>query len=316
MVSMASLNIAILGDNAEKRASAAHEFGKKGSIDDIAFYHTVFQGKVISTIDPCTYPDKLRALLQAVNLVDYALVLVEEPTPVLGEIIVCLELLGLKSVFVTDRDLTPFISNTSLKDSKIFATVQEARTFLYSQEVPLVEGKAYALIDHCFDVKGVGTVALGVLKRGRISVHDTITAYPLGRGIEIKSIQKNDEDVKEVFSGDRFGFSIKNAKAGEVDRGTVLSANAIEVRKEFECEITVTKFYRGSVKNEEALHLNIGLQLEPVMVKCDSEILPGKSGRARIISEKPLALEENERMLLCNLNGKGLRVMAGVKPIK
>ena len=307
-VLMPSLNIAVLGEDAERRASAAQALGKKGTADDISFYNTVFQGKIITAIDPLAYPVKFPVLPQTLCLSDIALVVAEKPSPVLGEIIVALDVMGMKAVFLTSVDLKPLLAATSLKDSSIFSDIQEAREFLFAQEIPQVQGSTLIHIDHCFEVKGVGTVALGIVKRGEIGVHDRITAYPAGKEIEVKSIQKNDDDVTTASCGDRVGLALKNVKTGEVTRGTVLSTEKIRVEKELSCELSALKFSKEPLVNDEALHLSAGLQFEPCRLEVPEVVKAGEKGEGTIKTEKPVAFLKDEKLLLCDLNAKGLRI--------
>jgi selenocysteine-specific translation elongation factor len=308
---MPSLNIAVLGEDAERRTAAAQALGKRGTADDISFYHTVFQGKIITAIEPLAYPEKFPVLPQTLCLSDIALVVADKPSPVLGEMIVALDLLGIKAVFLGSFDLKPLLAQTSLKDSSIFSEIQDAREFLFEQESPKVEGSNLIYIDHCFEVKGVGTVALGIIKRGGIGVHDRITAYPVGKEIEVKSIQKNDEDVDSAVWGDRVGLALKNVKSGEITRGTVLSEEKIFAEREFACELAALKFAKEPLVNDAALHLSAGLQFEPCRLEIQGEIKPGEKGRGVIRTEKPVAFLKGEDLLLCDLNAKGLRI-AGV----
>ena len=302
---MPALNIAVLGADAAKRAEAAQSIGKKATVDDLGFYHTVFQGKIVTAIDPVAYPDKLAVLSQALALSDVALVLAEAPSHALGEIIVALDLLKMPTIFVSQMDLTSFISKTSLRDSKVFSDVHDAKNHLLSLDVPRNAGTSEILVDHCFEVKGVGTVVLGVVKRGAIAVHEKMMAQPLEREIEIKSIQRNDVDSKNAEAGDRVGLCVKNAKAGEIDRGTLLANDGI-VAKEFSCDVTAVSFLRAPVVSG-TYHLGAGTQFEPV--KFEGEVAPGASGTAKMIAEKPIALSKGAPMLLCSLNAKGLRVV-------
>ncbi|MFA6036405.1 MAG: EF-Tu/IF-2/RF-3 family GTPase, partial [Candidatus Micrarchaeia archaeon] len=256
---MASLNIAILGEKPEARAAAAAMLGKKGAVDDLGFYHTVFQGKIVSAIDPAAYPAKLACMMQALGLVDRALVVADAPSAALGEAIVALDVLGMKAAFAGELDFAPFIEKTGLKGSNVFASVGEAKDWVLAQESARQEGEALAYIDHCFDVKGVGTVALGVVKRGAVRVHDKLKLMPSGRDVEVRSIQMNDADVKESFSGDRVGLCIKGVKSEEVGRGEVVCAAGVQVLglKEFECEISAVRFLKEPIE-AGVYHLSAG----------------------------------------------------------
>ncbi|VVC02830.1 Elongation factor 1-alpha [Candidatus Burarchaeum australiense] len=335
---MPSLNIVVLGEKPEARAAAAAMLGKKGSADDLAFHHTVVQGKIVSAVDPTAYPEKLACMMQALNLADHALVLADEITPSLGESIVALDLLGLKAVFVSENEMIgKLIENTGLKGSPVFASVPEARDYLMEQESGAgasgTEGGgsaeadgAVVLIDHCFEVKGIGTVALGIVKSGVVNVHDKLRSVPLGREIEVRSIQMNDQDVKEAGTGGRVGIALKGAKAEEIGRGEVFcsaggAAGAggvgvgagVEPAKIFKCEVSAVKFAKAPLESG-AYHLSAGLQFEPCKLECQGQIKPGETAKAKIACEKPIALEKAGRLVLCNLNAKGVRVLAAVKP--
>lgn len=307
---MPSINIAILGENALERQTAAQSIGKKGTVDDIGFYHTVYSGKIVSVIEPASYPAKLSSLLQAIELSDQIIVLAPQPTPALGEMIIALDLLARKASFVTETDLSPFLSATSLKDCKIFSTFQDAKESALSQQAPAIPGPTLIPIDHCFEVKGVGTVALGLVKRGNVSVHDSLTSYPSGIPIQVRTIQRNDIDVQSAECGDRVGLSLKGAKSEEIGRGSIFSSEPIPVSREINCEISVAKFSKTPVSSGMALHLSSGLQFEPVKIECESEIRQGAKGNAKLVLQKPVALAPGELLLLCDLNAKGLRVIA------
>ena len=306
-----SLNIAITGGTPEKRAIAAHSFGKKGSADDMAFYHTVFSGKIVSVVDPAGYPDKLPPLLNSLALADWNLVLADEMSPALGECIVAADLLGARCVFLTQSDLAPLLANTSLAGSQSFDTIDGAKEFLLSQESPAVAGPVRVAIDHFFEVKGVGSVALGLVKSGELHVHDKLTAFPAGSQVEVKSIQMNDENAEASASGGRVGLALKNVTAGDVDRGTVLAKEGVAVAKELSCTLSASKFLREPIK-AGVFHLAAGLQFEPCRVEVEGELKAGASAKAKIFLDKPVAHWPEQKMLLCNLNAKGLRVVGSV----
>ncbi|MBU1197150.1 hypothetical protein KJ765_01410 [Candidatus Micrarchaeota archaeon] len=305
---MPSLNIAVLGKNEQEREQAASALAKKGTADDLGFYHTVFQGKIVSVVDPKAYPGKLSSFMQTLSITNQALVIAPEPSPELGEIIVALDALKKHAVtIVTDMDLSGFLNGTSLERAQLVTNIEEAKTHLFSQETPLREGDAEVLIDHCFEVKGVGTVALGFVKQGTINVHDKLQAEPIGKTMEIRSIQKNDADAKTAASGDRVGLSLKGLRSEEVPRGTIFSKTAWNKGVELECEVTATRFRKEPLKSG-VIHASLGVQFQPVRIECE-EIAPGTSGKAILQFEKPFAFNKGEPLILCDLNAKGLRIV-------
>jgi selenocysteine-specific translation elongation factor len=316
---MASLNIAVLGEDAQTRAAFAQSLGKKSTPQDITFYHSVFGGKIINAIEATAYPARLSALVQSAVLADVAVVNAGALSPALGETIIALDLLGVPAVFVTPLDLAPMLCGTGLAQSKCFGEFSPAREHVLSlganQDESLSANgntafnanpdgnRTTILIDHCFEVKGVGTVALGVVKKGAVNVHDKLKALPLARQIEVKSIQKNDDDVASAQAGDRVGLALKGAKAVEVPRGTVLvDAENAQPASQINCSIAVSKFCKAPLKDGAALHLACGLQFEPCRVKCSGEIKPGAAGAAT----QPTSPRRLERIVLCTVTRQTL----------
>ncbi len=319
---MSSVNIAVLGEDATGRAAAAASLAKKSTVDDLGFYHTVFQGKIVNVVDASAYPAKVSALLQSIVLADCSVVVADKLSPSLGETIVALDLLNAKAVFVSDSvDFASLLSKTAnLGASKVFTDFEEAKNFLLAQESAASnEGGAVTLVDHCFEVKGVGTIALGFVARGTARVHDEFVSHPSGKGVSVRSIQMNDADVQSAPAGSRIGFALKGAESKDVKRGAVFAKpddSSAKTAKEFDCEIAVAKFSKQAIENEAVLHLAAGLQFEPCAVKCDAPITPGKSGKARIVVDKPIALDGKQGMVLCDLNAKALRVLANIAGVR
>ena len=77
-------------------------------------------------------------------------------------------------------------------------------------------------VDHAFDVKGVGTVVLGVVKQGTVKVYDQLRIMPAGSDIVVKSIQMHDDPVHESKSPARVGLAVKGMTAEQISRGDIL----------------------------------------------------------------------------------------------
>lgn len=302
-----SINIAILGENGQARQSMASLIGKKASSDDLGFYHTVFGGKIVNVVETSTYPTKLSSLIETINLCDIALVVADKLNTPLGEIIVALSLTQIPAVFVTNLDLTKLLQGTTLNNSKIFDDSKAAIEYLLSIEPQLKSGYSLAYIDHCFEVKGVGTVALGVVKQGEIKVHDKLTAYPQNIEIEVKSIQKNDDDVQTSFSSDRVGLAIKGTKSEQIGRGTLISSKQIEIATKLSGKFTISSFVKETPKENDVIHMAIGLNLLPARIL---KIVAQNDGvQMDFEFEKPFAYDDFQKVIVCNLNAKTLRII-------
>ena len=307
---MSSLNIGVFSESPQQREAFARELAKKSSADDVAFYHTTYAGRVLSVIDPVAYPERVQPLLYAARLTQYSVVLAESLTPALGEIIVALDALNKKDgCFITPLDVKPLVKGTSLENWPVFSSLQEAREKILAFDPALLEGPVRACVDHAFEVKGVGTVVLGVVERGTLKVHDKLTAYPLGKQAEVRSIQKQDKDFQSAECFDRYGAALKNVTSEELGRQTILSEAPLRVESKISVQAEASKFLKiplGGESGKEVLHVSAGLQVAPATF--EGTIKAGSKGSATLTLQKPLAFETGEPLLLLRLDAKGLRV--------
>jgi selenocysteine-specific translation elongation factor len=147
------------------------------------------------------------------------------------------------------------------------------------------------VIDHCFDVKGVGTVILGKVTNGKIKQYDNLKLYPAGIDVLIKSIQMHDDPVTESVCPARVGLAVKGAKPDEVSRGDVISVeNAVDVKSEIELDFTKNPFFKGDIAENQGCLVSVGLQVKaakftsisPLKLKFEKPIIC-KSGDIAVI---------------------------------
>ena len=284
-----ALNVCVAGSKAG-RENFCKGIGKKGSAEDFTFYTTSYQGKLIHLFEPSAYPEKVDALLDPLSLSDFVVFVVDELNAEFGEQVLLLDLAGMNGVFATDLDVSQYVKGTVLEKWPVVSAEEAKRLVIGEWKPPERQGEPIVFIDHAFDVKGVGSVLLGVVRYGKIAVHDKMVCNPQGGELEIRSIQKNDVDEKEGFSTDRVGLAIKGLTSKDVKRGTVLAAKPLKVVKELPANISYSKF---AAKDSKLLHAFHCLQSSP----CKLE-------DGKLLFEKPLALVAGEPVILCDLNKK------------
>jgi selenocysteine-specific translation elongation factor len=155
--------------------------------------------------------------MQAINISEYAILNVTKIDKYLGEQIIALDSMDFKDGFilhsyeVDEQKLKALIKNTSVSNFKFLDSIDQLK-----QEMDRLESRGYddgssppiIPIDHAFDVKGVRTVVLGVVKQGVVKVYDQLKIMPSGKDIVVKSIQMHDDPVDESKSPARVGLAI------------------------------------------------------------------------------------------------------------
>mgnify|MGYP000853446307 CR=1 FL=1 len=310
---MGNLNVAAVG-----ALGFAKELGKKGTVSDITVYDIKKGHDTVSILEPSKYPERISSLYFCVNLADMALVVVDEVNAALGETILMLDcaqvdrgILILRNYVTPDR-IAPLIKGTVLANyTHLPDDPIQVRELLLDEAAKVKahgEGKGVVPIDHHFNVKGVGTVILGLVAKGSVNRHDTLRVLPTDRTALVRSIQKHDDDFEVAYEGDRVGFALKGIEAEELDRGYVLT-NDPEVRcvSELEARLDLVKYWQAPIKEGMVLHLGHWMQFLPCRVTAVSG--EPRSPQVMLSLERPLIYSPGSRAVLHYLEGGKLRIV-------
>ena len=299
---MDSINFVVLGEQ-----SIANDFGKKGTTTDLTLYDRKESNIIRTWIVANGFPDKIQPLLQAISIAEYVIFYVGVLDKFTGEQIIALDSLGKKhgilshTYDVDETRLNTMIKGTVLENYKIVQSSSLKDEMLKFS--PLEDsGETSIVIDHCFDVKGVGTVALGKVLSGKVTQYDKLTHIQSKTEVMIKSIQMHDDDVKEAKSPARVGLSLKNIKPDEVTRGDILSNDSsIRILDELSLNFEQNKFYKNTISENEMCLVNIGMQI--------------KSGKFISVSpvklklDKPMTVLQNDVCILLKPESKSIRII-------
>jgi len=299
---MESINFVVLGEQA-----IANDFGKKGTSTDLTLYDRKESNIIRTWITASGFPDKIQPLLQAINIAEYVIFHVASLDKFTGEQIIALDSLGKKegilshSYDVDESRLNTMIKGTVLENYKMIDSSNLKDEIL---KFPVIQndGQTHIVIDHCFDVKGVGTVALGKVISGKISQYDKLIHLQSGAEVMVKSIQMHDDDVKEAVSPARVGLSLKNIKPDEITRGDILSNdNSVNILNEISLDFKKNQFYKNIISKNEMCLVNIGMQI--------------KSGKFMSISpvklklDKPMVVLPNDTCVLLKPESQSIRII-------
>ena len=292
------------------------ELGKKGTSTDITFYNYKQGDKAVCYVEPTRYPDRINPLIYAINMMDYALVFINEITGEIGETLLALDMFGInRGAFVVgeyvDLDmLKNIISQTSMKDFEIlerdFIAIREKMINLNIERD--YDSFVKIPIDHYFTVRSVGTVILGKVEKGVVKVHDNLRLYPLNKMAMVRSIQIHDNDFKEAKAGNRVGLALKGITTDELDRGMILSNGELKVAKELEVKINWNPFMQKTVKEGENYQIIVGLQ----SVSCSVEAVDGN--KIKLSLQREIAYDVGDK--LCLIDGSAKIRILGVATLE
>jgi len=300
-----SINFVVLGDH-----SIAAQLGKKGTATDIVIYDRKTADTVYTWTAPLMFPDKVQPLMQAVNIAEYAILNVTKLDKYLGEQIVALDSVGIKDGFVlhsyeVDREkLKTLLKNTSLANYQFVDSVDQLKQEVSKLKPKGDNGPLAIPVDHAFDVKGVGTVALGVVKQGSVKVYDDLVLMPDKKNVLVKSIQMHDDPVEISSSPSRVGLAIKGVGADDISRGDVICApDTVKVSSgTISVKFAKSPFFKGDLPENHTYMVSVGMQIRSVKIKQEADIL-------QVTPEKPIAYLPGQTCVLLKPDSQSTRIV-------
>ncbi|MGA8542935.1 MAG: EF-Tu/IF-2/RF-3 family GTPase [Thermoplasmata archaeon] len=252
-------------------AEVAKDLGKKGTASDITLFNSVRDEHAVTIVEPTQFPDKFPPLLTALSMADRCLLVVNELTRPVAETIATVDVTDVPTTVVMGTAVGEDELVRALKGSRLENAerrpldLPQLRSLIDGWTAPTVEGPVLVPIDHAFPVKGVGTVALGVVRRGTLRAHEELRLWPTEKTVEIRTIQVHDIDRKEAGCGERVGVSLRGVETDELARGQLLApAGSLSVGNGIAGgPLTKCRYYRGDVRAGAQLHLVVGLQSAP-----------------------------------------------------
>jgi len=301
-----SVNFVVLG-----KQDIAAEFGKKGTVTDLSLFDRKESDVIKTWVTPSGFPEKIQPLFQAINLAEYVIFHVDKLDKFTGEQIIALDSLKkekgiLSHTFDVDESKLNLMIKGTVVENYVKVEQDKIKEEMDKLEPIPNDSPSEMVIDHCFDVKGVGTVILGKVTGGTIKQYDNLKLYPQGIDVLIKSIQMHDDPVTESVYPARVGIAVKGAKPDEVGRGDVISAeNAVDVKTEIELDFKKSPFYKNDIAENQGCLVSVGLQIKAAKF---SSISPLK-----LLFEKPIVCKKNDIAVILKPESTTIRILGSGK---
>lgn len=315
---MKSVTVAFLGN-----PDYLEHLGKKSSESDVVLRSYKEADTIVTVIQALRYPEKVQPLAYALNSADAALLVIGALSKEAGEQIIAADAAGItKGLIVLQNyldvsQIKPLLKGTTLEQWQVVEDKPaEIRAALAAFSIDVVPGDGWVPIDHHFNVKGVGEVALGFVKGGAIKKHAALRVWPTRKTAQVRSIQCHDVDVDEALTGDHVGLALKGVETADLDRGMILAAEGalqtLEEKRNFKMDLKMSPFYKQGVDLGKVYTLIVGWQAAPVKVKAGMGV-PGQRATWEAETQKAIVYAKGEHGILCDTDSKGLRVVGRVE---
>ncbi|KAL7051645.1 hypothetical protein ACKWTF_004547 [Chironomus riparius] len=112
--------------------------------------------------------------------------------------------------------------------------------------------------DHCFSIKGSGTILSGTVLQGSIKINDNIQIPSLKIDRKIKSMQMFKKPIEKAISGDRVGICITNFDSKLLERGLICNKGTVETSYATVIKLNRIKYFKRDIKSKAKFHCSIG----------------------------------------------------------
>ncbi|KAL3148593.1 hypothetical protein ABBQ38_014023 [Trebouxia sp. C0009 RCD-2024] len=115
-------------------------------------------------------------------------------------------------------------------------------------------------IDHCFAIRGQGTVLTGTVLSGSAKVGDSLELPELKINKKVKSMQMFKRPVQSCKQGDRVGICVTQLDATWVERGIACTPGSVPTFSGAVAAVDKIRFFVGQMPSRMKVHVTIGHQ--------------------------------------------------------
>ncbi|KAA0712859.1 Selenocysteine-specific elongation factor [Triplophysa tibetana] len=119
-------------------------------------------------------------------------------------------------------------------------------------------GALLMAVDHCFSIRGQGTVITGTILQGSVNVNDTVEIPALKVTRKVKSIQMFRKPVPSAMQGDRVGVCVTQFDPKLLERGVVCTPGSLQTLYAAVISVRKIEYYRGVLSSRGKFHITVG----------------------------------------------------------
>ena len=316
---MDGITVGVFGTDQQVKSAFESSVAKKSEAEGITVYTRTEGGRRYSFLDTADYPDRVQGYARIASLVDHALYFFPTSgrlTAPDGELAVLLGAFGIPGTLeLIDGASTPEAASTLMRGTGVASYRADLRqggssAIDLSYATPRTDfpkGKTLIYVDRVFTVIGVGTVALGFVLSGTVSLHDQLRPIPGPADLraDVKGIQVNDVDFESAGRGVRVGLSLRGVEPKDLEKSHWLDDGSLQLSSSPAFELTKSVFYRQEVSSRD-LHIQLPGEMVPAKLVA--------SGGSLVTAQLPwqVPVWEGLRAAVVDLNGGNLRIAGGL----
>ncbi|XP_010223595.1 PREDICTED: selenocysteine-specific elongation factor, partial [Tinamus guttatus] len=113
-------------------------------------------------------------------------------------------------------------------------------------------------VDHCFSIKGQGTVMTGTILSGSVSLGDNVEIPALKVTKKVKSMQMFHTPVTYAMQGDRVGVCVTQFDPKLLERGLICTPESLHTIHAAIISLKKIQYFRGPLQTKAKFHITVG----------------------------------------------------------
>ena len=113
------------------------------------------------------------------------------------------------------------------------------------------------IVDHCFNIKGKGTILTGTVIQGGFSLNEKIELPEFSIERKIKGIHSFKKEIKKCGQGDRVAFLVTNLKSDNIERCFLTTPGYLRKIKGVVATVNFCDYFKSSVNSKSKFHISI-----------------------------------------------------------
>ncbi|CAF1046233.1 unnamed protein product [Rotaria sordida] len=148
----------------------------------------------------------------------------------------------------------PCSASSSLNLNELISTLQQH--VYIPQRSP--NGPFIFSVDHCFSIRGQGTVMTGTILSGSVRINDSIEIAALKEVRKVKSMQMFHKPIDRAIQGDRIGICVTQFDPDKLERGLVSTPGIIKIFHGLIIKINKVKHFKHDIESRTKFHITCG----------------------------------------------------------
>jgi selenocysteine-specific elongation factor len=128
-------------------------------------------------------------------------------------------------------------------------------------------------VDHCFSIKGQGSVATGTLLRGTLQLNQLVEVVGHHGIHKVKSMEVFKQRVKTVSEGQRVGVLLPSLDASLLERGLLAQPGSVSFADGLVVNLRKIRYYKSEIESGSKLHITIGHSTSLAKITLFSDLL-------------------------------------------